>query len=112
MSLQQIPLDNSPHQTFTVSLNVDGNNLTLQLAINFNVMSGYWVLGISDAQGNLLLSSIPLLCGVWPAANLLAQYRYLKIGSAYVINQGSTLDSPDSTTLGSQFELWWGDTAA
>ena len=112
MALQQIPLDNSPNQTFSIALNVDGNNLTLQLAIRFNTMAGYWVMSVSDANGNLLLACIPLLTGVWPAANLLSQFGYLKIGSAYVVSYGATIDYPDSTTLGSQFQLWWGDTAA
>lgn len=109
--MQQIPLDNSPNQTFSITLNVDGNNLTLQLAIKFLAMAGYWVMSISDANGNLLLACVPLLTGVWPAANLLSQFGYLKIGSAYVVSYGATIDYPDSTTLGSQFELWWGDTA-
>lgn len=109
--MQQIPLDNSPNQTFSITLNVDGNNLTLQLAIKFLAMTGYWVMAISDAQGNLLLACVPLLTGVWPAANLLSQFGYLKIGSAFIISSAATIDYPDSTTLGSQFELWWGDTA-
>lgn len=108
--MQIVPLDNSPNQTFKVTLSVDGNNLTLQLAISFNSMAGYWQMSISDASGNLLLSSIPMLTGVWPAANLLGQYGYLKIGSAYLISSGAGIDYPDSTTLGSAFTLVWGDT--
>jgi hypothetical protein len=109
--MQRVPLDNSPNQTFRVTLNVDGKSLTLNLSIRFNSMAGYWVMTIWDASGNMLLDSIPLLTGEWPAANLLAQYGYLKIGSAFVISNGAPIDYPDSTTLGNQFELWWGDTA-
>ena len=109
--MQIIPLDNSPNQKFTTTLNVDGNNLTLQLAISFSAMAGYWMMSILDAQGILLLSSIPLLTGQWPAANLLSQYAYLKIGSAYLVSNGAGVDYPDSTTLGSAFKLVWSDTA-
>lgn len=109
--MQLIPLDNSPNQTFTCSLSVDGFTLTLEFAVNYSSMAGYWLMTIWDASGNLLLSSIPLLTGDWPAANILSQYGYLKIGSAYLISNGSLADFPDATNLGSEFQLWWGDTA-
>ncbi len=137
MSLQLVPLTNSPNQAFSVQLQVDGLPLTLSLAINFNEMAGYWVMSISDINNNLLISSIPLLCGTYPAANLLQQQRYLKIGSAFIINAGNTTpsggsgegygqggygqgpyggqsgqggeDYPDASNLGTGFQLWWGD---
>jgi hypothetical protein len=109
--MQLIPLDNSPNQSFTITLSVDGSTLTLKFAINFSSMAGYWLMRIWDASGNLLLSSVPLLTGEWPAANILAQYGYLRLGSAFLISNGSLADYPDSTNLGSEFQLWWGDTA-
>ena len=135
MSLQQIPLTNSPNQTMTVALTVDGLSLTLNLTISFDRMAGYWILSISDVNNNLLIDSIPMLCGSYPAANLLAQQVYLGIGSCYVINTGNSIptsgpgygsggygqggyggqagqggiDYPDDTNLGTTFELWWGD---
>lgn len=110
---QIVPLDSSANQSFTVSLSVDDNILTLQLVIGFSEMAQYWVMSISDNQGNLLLSSIPLITGDWPAANLLAQYGYLQIGSAYIINAGQVaIDYPDNVSLGTDFYLLWSDTAA
>jgi hypothetical protein len=111
MSLQLIPLDTSPNQNFKVTLAVDGNSLTLQLTIRFNSMAGYWVMTIQDASGNLLLDSIPMLTGEFPAANILGQFGYLRIGSAYIISNGAAIDYPDATTLGTDFLLIWGDTA-
>lgn len=110
---QIIPLDNSPNQNLQVSLNVDGNVLQLQLSITFSEMAQYWIMAIRDSQGNLLLDSIPMLTGDWPAANILGQYGYLAIGSAYLLNAGQvSQDYPDSTTLGNAFFLLWSDTAA
>jgi hypothetical protein len=136
MSLQVIPLTNAPNQTLTVQLQVDGAPLTLNLTVNFNEMSGYWILSISDVNNNLLIDSIPMLCGNYPAANLLEQQRYLGIGSWFIINvanlspNGSDLgygegpygfgayggesgqgglDYPNSTNLGTDFQLWVGD---
>jgi hypothetical protein len=109
---QIIPLDNSPNQQFTATLNVDGSPLTLQFKIYYNEMAGYWMMDIADANGNPLLASRPLITGSWPAANLLQQFAYLKIGSAYIINaSGSAMDYPDKTNLGTDFVLLWDDTA-
>jgi hypothetical protein len=109
---QIIPLDNSPNQTLAVAGTIDGQTLRLILDIGYNEMAQYWVMSISDASGNLLLSSVPMITGDWPAANLLAQYGYLKIGSMYVINVGQAEnDYPDSTGWEGSFQLLWDNTA-
>lgn len=111
MSQQIIPLTQAPNQTFTVQLSVDGNPLTLGLQLNYSAMAGWWQLQVSDVQSNVLLASVPLITGYYPAANILAQYGYLAIGSAYVLNTGNTAnDYPGEASL-SQFSLLWSDTA-
>lgn len=110
MSSQIVPLSPQPQQSLTAQLEVNGNPLTLNLFIYWHSMSGYWLMNISDAQGNLLLSGIPMITGSYPAANILGQYSYLAIGSAYLLNQSNGLeDYPDSTNLGTAFILIWGD---
>ena len=113
VSNQVVPLTNAPNQNFRVTVDVNGKTVTLNCALRYSEMADYWVLSISDASGNLLLDSVPLLTGVWPAANILGQYGYLGIGSAYVINTGndtsSAFDSPDNTNLGDGYVLVWGD---
>lgn len=113
MADQQIPLTTDPNQQFQISLAVDGETIQLGLEISFNEMAAYWVMKVLDAAGNTLLDNIPLITGTWPAANLLAQYDYLNIGSAYIINLGNApIDYPNATDLGSDFILIWSDTAA
>jgi hypothetical protein len=110
MSLQTIKLSTAPNQKMTVQLTVDGQPLTLGLTLSYMNMAGYWSLGVSDVNGNLLIASVPLLTGAYPSANLLAQYGYLKIGSAYVLNAGTAnTDYPNNSNL-QQFTLIWGDT--
>ena len=114
MSTQVIPLTPTPNQILNTTLNIDGVNKTYQLKIRYNEMADYWVMSILDpATGDFILDSIPLLTGDYPAANILQQYAYLGIGSAYVVNV-SNLQSPnypDDKTLGSDFVLVWGDNA-
>lgn len=106
---QTVPLTNAPNQTFSVQLVVNGQPLTLNLALSWQSMSGYWTLQISDVNNNELVASVPLVTGVYPAANILAQYGYLEIGSAYLLNTGNApLDYPDQASL-NLFSLLWGD---
>lgn len=112
MSDQIIPLTASPNQEFAVTVQVDGNPLTLSVVLRWSAMAGYWVMSIFNSAGRLLLDSIALITGWYPAANLLAQYGYLKIGSAYILNSGtSNSDYPGVNDLGTGWALLWGDTA-
>ncbi len=111
MSAQLIPLTQNPNQTFTVQLTVDGQPLTLNFNLSYSVMSGWWQLQVSSAQNAVLIASLPLVTGYYPAANMLAQYGYLQIGSAYLLNTGNAAsDYPSANNLTS-FSLLWGDTA-
>ncbi len=111
MATQIIPLVQAPNQTFTVQLSVDGAPLTLNLTLGFSVMAGWWQMSIANVQKQMLVSSVPLITGYYPCANLLAQYGYLAIGSAYLLNTGASgTDYPGLTNL-TDFILLWGDTA-
>lgn len=109
MSAQIIPLANAPNQTLSVQLTVNNQSLVLQLVISYSAMAGYWSLAVSSVTGALLIASVPLITGWYPAANLLAQYQYMQIGSAYLLNTGgASSDYPNSTNL-EQFTLLWDD---
>lgn len=111
MSAQIIPLVEAPNQNFTVQLVVDSKVLTLKLTLGYSAMAGWWELSVANAQGVELVASVPLITGLYPAANLLAQYGYLQIGSAYLLNTGNYLsDYPGPNNL-TDFSLLWSDTA-
>lgn len=113
MSDQIVLLTSSPNQRLSVNLNIDGSVLTLQLQIYYSEVDGQWIMAILDKSGNLILSSIPMLTGEWPSANMLASYAYLAIGSAYIINASKTSqDNAGPNNLGTDFQLLWSDTAA
>ena len=109
---QIVPLTNAPNQSFILELTVDGKPLSMRAALNFNEMAGYWVLNLSNLSGQLVLASLPLVTGVWPASNILAQYAYLGIGSAYIVNAAHIAadDYPNASELGTDFVLIWDDT--
>jgi len=109
---QIIPLNSSPNQSFVANLTINGVSLQLNLSINFNEIAQYWTLGIADVNNNIILASIPMLTGSFPSANLLGQYQYKRIGSAYLLNVsngGTNLDYPNGQDLGTDFILLWGD---
>ena len=109
MADQIIPLTSAPNQKFAVQLTVNGEPLTLNPTLSYQSMSGYWQLSIDDVNGNELIASVPLITGWYPAANLLAQYQYLEIGSAYLLNTGNaSTDYPNASNIG-LFSLLWGD---
>ena len=101
MSLQVIPLTNAPNQTLNVNLTVDGAALSLTLILRYSAMCGYWLMSIYTVTGVLLVDSIPLITGAWPAANLLEQQRYLGIGSWYIVNASNTTPQVVSQGYGS-----------
>lgn len=107
MTYQRIPLTTS-NQAFTCTLEIDGKNKKLAFSVRYNEIAKYWTMTVTDPTiGSVLLSSIPLL----PAGNILGQYAYLQIGSAYVVNTGNTdTDRPGATNLGTDWILVWGDT--
>ena len=109
MSDQLIPLSNSNGQSFSVSLTVNSTSLVLNLNLSYNAMAGYWDMSVSDVNGAALISSVPLITGWYPAANLLSQYQYLQIGSAYLLNTNESSDDYPGPDNLSQFTLLWGD---
>ena len=109
---QIVPLTNSPNQNLVVPLSVDGLIQDMFLTLRFNETANYWVMTIKNSQNQLILDSVPFVTGNAPAGNILAQFAYLGIGSAYIINAGAvpTPDYPNAKDLGNDFVLLWGDT--
>lgn len=108
MAYYQIPLTSNPNQTFTSTIPIDGKAIKFNFFLRYNTEAEYWVLDVYDSKNNSLIVSLNLVCGL----NLLEQYSYLKIGSAYLVkvDNSSTEDSPTEYNLGENFVLLWGDT--
>jgi Domain of unknown function (DUF6983) len=91
---------------------IDGTAKTFSVRLRYNEIAKYYVLTLMDAQKNLLLDSIPFITGNVPAGNLLRQFAYLALGSAFILNASGvpSPDFPDNTDLGTDFVLLWDDT--
>ncbi len=103
-----IPLDSSPNQTFTSTIPVDGEKLKLFFFLRYNTEQKCWNMDIFNQDKEPLVNSLPLVCGL----NILEQYSYLKIGSAYIHKLEPNLieDRPNEYNLGTSYALVWGDT--
>jgi hypothetical protein len=112
MTMQILPVDNSPNQRFKSTLSIGSVNISLLFNVRYNEIAKYWVITISDpAQQKVLIDSMPLLTRAFPAGNIMEQLAYLAIGAAFLINVGSSdLDHPDDTALGRYFDFIWSDT--
>lgn len=112
MAYQLIPLLPSPNQTFNCTLKVNGGkSLNFKFFLRFNEIARYWTMDIADSNtGDSVLNSIPLVPGDYPAGNILSQYDYLMIGSAYLIRINDFASQyPDAANLGTDWALVWSD---
>lgn len=110
MGYKIVPLTTDPNQTLSITLPINSQNITLNLNIRYNTAANYWVMTVADKNNSVIVDSIPLITGEYPAADIFGQYQYLGIGSAMVVNvSNSSLDFPNDTDLGTDFVLVWGD---
>ena len=103
----QIPLTISPNQSFTSTIPINGTKVKLNFFVSFNTISECWYMTIKDSNNKVLISSIPLVAGIY----LLEQQDYLNIGKCYILNvdKNSKEDRPNQYNLGSKFILVWTD---
>ena len=107
--LRELPLTSDPNQTFSSTLNINGENVALSFFLRFSEVAGYWLLDILR-NGSPILATLPLVPGSGNSKNLLRQQAYLGIGSMYLVNvSGTSEEYPSSSTLGTDWALLWGD---
>ncbi len=99
MSTFEIPLTPQA-QTFSVVL----AGVSYNMKLRWCSPAAAWILGISDANGDLLIDGIPLITG----ADLLAQYEYLGIGGSLVAQTDHDINAPPTyDNLGGNGKLYF-----
>lgn len=103
-----IPMQAAPNHSFSCSIPIDGGNTFLTFRLTYNDIAEYWIVDISK-DDEVLISSLPLI----PGENILEQFQYLGIGSAWIIPKNEK-DSqwPQANDLATDWQVVWGDTDA
>lgn len=105
--LSIVPIKAIPNYKFSSKIAIDGKNITLGFELQYNELAGYWIVSISDIVGKYLIAGIAVV----PAQNILEQYEYLNIGSAYIMPAQTVKEQwPARYTLVNEWYLVWGDT--
>jgi hypothetical protein len=103
MAVYEIPLQPGTPQTFSILL----SGVTYRLTFTYRNDpggQGGWCVDIADANGNAILSGVPLVTG----ANLLEQYDYLNFGGQlWVASVGDPDLPPTFDSLGDDTVLYW-----
>lgn len=105
MAVQIIPLRQKNNYSFSVTLDINNTQQTLFFRQLFNSVTGYWTIDISNSD-KMLISSLPLIPN---AGNLIKQYNYMRIGSAWLIPIGDNVTFPAWDDIESGWVLLWGD---
>jgi hypothetical protein len=109
---QVIPPPAAFNERKTVTVEVDGVKHALQIRLRFMETLGLWHMSLYDPKtGVCMAESIPLLCGLYPASDLLGPFGALGIGSAYIVPlvKTPTTPNPSKTNFGTEYALVWGD---
>lgn len=109
MALYTIPLNSQPNQSFRITIPQGETNLALEMYVYWNEIAQYWQLNLRDLiTDTQLIYGLPLLFSNTPAENILGQFQYWGIGSAYLIPISENLDGePTSDQLGTDYVLIW-----
>lgn len=103
-----VPMQALPNHSFNAVVSIDGGNVDLRFRLMYNELANYWIVDISK-NNEVVLAGLPLV----PAQNILEQFAYLGIGSAYIIPRSEAQEQwPSLDTLSSDWYIVWGDTDA
>ena len=116
MTYTILPITNDPRQISTLDVSIDGVSFHVQTEIRYLPAPDLWVLSLWDnANGELLLNQIPLICSYGEINDLAAPFRHLRdgkgVGSLFVIRATDepTSENPGKSNL-TQFKILLGDT--
>lgn len=107
---QQIPLTSEPNQEFEVTLKIGEENKSFKFTASWNRVANYWVISITNqSTGEMMLDSIPLVCGGDVTSDVLLAHLSLQLGAAYLVNSVDTpgSENPNYNNLGTEFVLVW-----
>lgn len=111
-----LPLTEDVYQVFSLSLAPDGNPLEARIEVRYLPGIDGWVLSIwDDANGEMLVNQIPLICSLGVVNDLLRPFRHLRdgkgLGSLFCLRAEDAISTPDPAAGNlRQFQVLFGDT--
>lgn len=109
--MYKIPLTNSPNQTFSCTVPVNGDNKDFTITLNYNSQAEYWAMTVVDSvTQEILFSQLPMLFSFFEYANMITQLEYKQIGSIYICPiQETQASRPNDLDIGQKYVLIWSD---
>lgn len=109
--MYKIPLTNSPNQTFSCTVPVNGENKDFTFRLSYNSQAEYWSMTVEDSLTHeLLFSQLPMLFSFFEYANMITQLSYKQIGSIYICPiQETGTSRPNDLDIGQKYVLIWSD---
>lgn len=109
--MYKVPLTNSPNQTFTSTIPVDGINITFRFKLWYNYQAKYWLLSLSNWRtGEEYFVNLPLLWSRNKFGDILWQLKYKNIGMCFILPVSEDeLSAPGEENIGKDYWMIWED---
>jgi hypothetical protein len=102
---QRVPMEAIPNHKFSAVLTLGQENRKVTIHLTYNELAQYWVVDLSTDDSDLI-SGMPMV----PAQDILEQFKYLGLGSMYLIPTSETAEEwPSQGTLETGWAVLWGD---
>lgn len=107
----KIPLTNSPNQTFTCSVPINGANKRFKFNLWYNYQANYWLFSLYDVQNeSWIFLNLPLLVYKGSEWNIIHQLDYMKIGICIILPVvEDKVGNPTKDDIGTHYLMIWGD---
>lgn len=103
--IQRVPMQAQPNHSFSAVITLEGKNEKLTFRMTYNEQAQYWLIDIALNE-KPVLSGLPLV----PAQDILEQFKYLELGSAYIIPNAELKNEwPNIEDLETGWSVIWSD---
>lgn len=109
--MYKVPLTNSPNQTFSIVIPVNGENINFTIFLSYNENAKYWLMTLTKTlTQEEVFCNLPLLCSFDKYSNMIYQLDYKEVGEIMIVPIQETQSSmPNDEDIGIKYVMVWGD---